>query len=178
MPYILLSKNDTSNPANLGAFLDMLAWSELGSDILSKSNDGYNVIVTGADGILELFDDYRDHPFAGGRKSKLIRPASGDRKALYSNASGRYQQMLKDWPHYKKQLKLLDFACESQDLVAIRHIKECRALKDIEQGNITSAIEKCRNIWASLPGAGYGQREHKLSNLLAVYKAKGGRLVA
>lgn len=161
---------------NLAAFLDMLAWGELGADYLKRSDDGYNVVVTGADRVLELFDDYADHPFAGGRKSKLIRPATATKPALTSNAAGRYQQMLKDWPHYKAQLRLKDFSPESQDKVAIQHIKECRALPDIQAGRIVEAIAKCRNIWASLPGAGYGQPEHKLENLLDAYKRAGGKI--
>jgi len=31
--------------ANVLAFLDILAWSELGENILAQSDDGYNVIV-------------------------------------------------------------------------------------------------------------------------------------
>ena len=30
----------------------------------------------------------------------------------------------------------------------------------IDRGDIRQAIDRC-NIWASLPGAGYGQFEHK-----------------
>jgi muramidase (phage lysozyme) len=86
----------------------MLAWSELGDDYLKRSDDGYNVIVTvtvtGIDGKLELFNDYSTHPFASGRKSKVI-----NSKGLTSNASGRPQFMLKDWVHYRDLLKLPDF---------------------------------------------------------------------
>ncbi|GAB5336241.1 glycoside hydrolase family 24 protein [Pseudomonas fluorescens] len=156
---------------NVAAFLDMLAWSELGSDYLKRSDDGYNVIVTGIDGKLELFTDYANHPFAGGRKSKAI-----NSKGLTSNASGRYQQMLKDWPHYKALLKLPDFSPISQDLLALQHIREGRALDDVKAGRIAQAVSKCRNIWASLPGAGYNQREHRIEDLLAQYVAAGGVL--
>ena len=31
----------------------------------------------------------------------------------------------------------------------------------IDRGDIRQAIDRCNNIWASLPGAGYGQFEHK-----------------
>ncbi|MEL8631755.1 lysozyme, partial [Escherichia coli] len=30
------------------------------------------------------------------------------------------------------------------------------------------------NIWASLPGAGYGQYEHKIDSLIAKFKEAGG----
>ena len=150
---------------NLLAFLDMLAWSELGSDYLKRSDNGYNVVVTGSDGKLELFADYATHPFSGGRKSKLI-----NSKGLTSNACGRYQQMLKDWPHYRDLLKLHDFGPVSQDRLAIQHIRECRALPDVIAGRVEVAVDKCRNIWASFPGAGYGQREHHMQDVITQYE--------
>ena len=149
----------------------MLAWAELGTEYLRRSDGGYNVIVTGFDGQLELFSDYQVHPFAGGRKSKLI-----NKRGLTSNASGRYQQMLRDWPHYRDLLKLPDFGPVSQDLLAIQHIRECRALPDILAGRIVPAVSKCRNIWASLPGAGYNQREHLIDDLIAHFIAAGGQV--
>ncbi|MCY1372962.1 hypothetical protein D9M69_602040 [compost metagenome] len=60
--------------------------------------------------------------------------------------------------------------------MAIQQIRGRRALADIQAGRIAEAIGKCRNIWASLPGAGYGQNEHSLEDLLAHYVAAGGRL--
>ncbi|EPC3488038.1 glycoside hydrolase family 24 protein [Citrobacter freundii] len=154
---------------NLQAFLDTLAWSEGTSTSPATKNNGYDVIVTGVDGKPEIFMDYSDHPFNKGRPSKQI-----NSRGLTSNASGRYQFMLKDWAHYKAQLRLPDFGPESQDKWAIQLIKERKALPDIEAGNIVSAVNKCRNIWASLPGAGYGQREHNMDDLIARYKADGG----
>ena len=35
------------------------------------------------------------------------------------------------------------------------------------------AIDRCSNIWASLPGAGYGQFRHKADSLIAKFKAGG-----
>lgn len=154
---------------NLHAFLDMLAWSEGTSTSPATRWNGYDVIVTGIDKKPEVFTDFSDHPFNGGRKSKVI-----NSKGLTSNASGRYQFMLRDWAHYKAQLKLPDFSPASQDLWAIQLIRERKALSDIEAGNIASAIQKCRNIWASLPGAGYNQPEHSLDKLIAQYVKAGG----
>ena len=45
---------------------------------------------------------------------------------------------------------------ESQDAVALQQIKERGALPMIDRGDIRQAIDRCSNIWASLPGAGYG----------------------
>lgn len=154
---------------NALAFLDMLGWSEGTSTSPATAMDGYDVIVTGIDGKPEVFKDFGDHPFAKWRASKVI-----NSKGLTSNASGRYQQMLKDWPHYKALLKLPDFSPISQDLLALQHLRECRALPDVLAGRIETAISKCRNIWASLPGAGYGQREHRLEDLLKQYRLAGG----
>ena len=36
----------------------------------------------------------------------------------------------------------------------------------IDRGDIRQAIDRCGNIWASLPGAGYGQFEHKAASWL------------
>ena len=42
----------------------------------------------------------------------------------------------------------------------------------IDRGDIRQAIDRCSNIWASLPGAGYGQFEH--NSLIAKFKEAGG----
>ena len=43
----------------------------------------------------------------------------------------------------------------------------------IDRGDIRQAIDRCSNIWASLPGAGYGQFEHKADSLIAKLLAYG-----
>ena len=43
----------------------------------------------------------------------------------------------------------------------------------IDRGDIRQAIDRCSNIWASLPGAGYGRFEHKADSLIAKFKAGG-----
>ena len=43
----------------------------------------------------------------------------------------------------------------------------------IDRGDIRQAIDRCSNIWASLPGAGYGQFEHKADSLMQNSKAGG-----
>ena len=141
---------------NLKAFLDMIAVSE---GTAGKGDDGYNVIVGGS-----LFEDYADHP----RKLVWIRPG------LASTAAGRYQLLSRYYDAYKKQLNLPNFSPISQDLIAIQQIRERGALQDIEKGYVGVAIDKVKNIWASLPGAGYGQHENKLDKLITAYKDAGG----
>jgi muramidase (phage lysozyme) len=148
---------------NVLAFLDMLAWSEGTDHPRQASRDqGYDVIVGGT-----LFEGYADHP------RKLVPlPKLG----IKSTAAGRYQLLSRYYDAYKKQLGLPDFSPISQDKIALQQIRERRALPDIQAGRIPEAIEKCRNIWASLPGANYGQHEHTLDSLIAHYLAAGGVL--
>ncbi len=154
---------------NIAAFLDMLAVSEGTANHPLTKNRGYDVIVTGLDGKPEIFTDYSDHPFAHGRPAKVF-----NRRGEKSTASGRYQQLYLFWPHYRKQLALPDFSPLSQDRLAIQLIRERGALDDIRAGRIERAISRCRSIWASLPGAGYGQREHSLEKLVTVWRTAGG----
>ena len=74
---------------------------------------------------------------------------------------------------YRKQLGLKDFSPKSQT-PALQQIKERGALPMIDRGDIRQAIDRCSNIWASLPGAGYGQFEHKADSLIAKFKEAGG----
>lgn len=154
---------------NRRAFLDMLAVSEGTSTSPATRCNGYDVIVTGIDKTPEVFTDFSDHPFNKGRKSKII-----NSKGLTSNASGRYQFMLKDWVHYRNQLGLKDFGPESQDAWALQLIRERGALPLIDMGQFSLAVARVRNLWASLPGAGYNQPEHPIAKLQAAYVKAGG----
>lgn len=154
---------------NRTAFLDMIAHSEGTSTSPATINRGYDVIVTGIDRKPEVFTDYSDHPFAHGRPSKII-----NSRGLTSNASGRYQFMLRDWAHYRKQLNLADFGPVSQDLWAIQLIRECSALPLIDGGSFTAAVKAVSHLWASLPGNSYGQHQNQIDALQAAYSAAGG----
>ena len=167
------------NP-NRKAFLDMLAVSEGTSTSPATQHDGYDVIVTGSDGKPEIFTDFSAHPFAPEypannwtkRPSKVI-----NSKGLTSNASGRYQFMLKDWAHYRDTLNLMDFGPDSQDKWALQLIRERGALSLIDAGNFRLAVARVSNLWASLPGAGYGQHENNMDKLIAAYRAAGGTMI-
>lgn len=135
---------------------------------------GYDVIVTGHDGKPETFTDFSTHPFAHGRLAKLIRPAVGSRKALYSTASGAYQCLLSNWTYYSVLLGLSDFGPDSQDAITLQQIKEKGALPLIDAGQFDAAIAKIAPLWASLPGAGHDQPEHPLDVVRSYYLAAGG----
>jgi hypothetical protein len=50
------------------------------------------------------------------------------------------------------------------------------ALDDIVKGDIVTAVNKVKPIWASLPNAGYGQREVSISDTLNNFVKYGGNL--
>lgn len=157
------------NSKNVQAVLDTISVTEgTATHSLTKCN-GYDVIVTGIDLQPEVFTDFSTHPFAKGRKAKVFNKA-GDR----STASGRYQFLLKYWDDYRKLLNLTDFSPVSQNRWAIQLIKEQGAYKDITEGRIYTAIPKICDIWASLPGAGYGQHEFTMEKVVRIYEEKGG----
>lgn len=147
---------------NEKAFLDMLAISE-GTDRIG--DHGYNCLVGGT-----TFAGYAHHPGI-----RVALPRKGQ-EPLYSTAAGRYQFRLVTWNELAGKLHLKDFGPAAQDAGALELIRERGALQDVQMGRIESAISKCRTIWASLPGAGYGQHENALGSLLAAYQAHGGVL--
>lgn len=146
---------------NLAAFLDMIAWSEGTDNGRQKTRDrGYDVVVGGGN-----FTGYDDHP-----RIMVSLPALG----IKSSAAGRYQLLARYWDAYKNSLSLSRFDPLAQDKVAIQQIKERRALQQIERGDFEGAVKSVKNIWASLPGAGYGQHEQHIVKLAAAYEASGG----
>lgn len=150
---------------NERAFMDMIKVSEGTSTNKYTKNGGYDVIVNGIGGEPKIFTDYSKHP------NVLV---TVNNKGLKSTAAGAYQILYRYWKHYKEQLNLKGFYPEDQDAIAMQLIKECKARDDINAGRIESAISKCRSRWASLPGAGYGQFEHKMDTLVSAYKKAGG----
>lgn len=145
---------------NLKAFLDTIAWSEIGPALLAKSDNGYNVCVGSTPAHPILFPSYVSHP----RRHDA---------ATNSDAAGRYQFMGRYWAPYSLQLSLPDFGPASQDRWCVQLIKECHALDDIELGHFEKAVRKCTR-WASFPGSGCGQRENTIADLMRAYRAAGG----
>lgn len=145
------------NIKNRFAFLTMIAISE---GTYGHGDNGYNVVVGG-----DLFHDYSTHP----NEKVWIK-----RIGKFSTAAGRYQVLYRLWVSYQRQLKLPDFGHDSQDKIALQLIKECHAIDDVDAGRFTDAVDKCRSRWASLPGAGYNQRENELSTLKQAYINAGG----
>lgn len=152
---------------NRVAFLDAIAVSEISSALLAKSNDGYNVLVGSTASRPLLFASYESHPNVLNRQIRVP-----------STAAGRYQILTRWWRIYQAQMKLPDFGPVSQDRYALQQLREHGALPLIDAGRIREAVAKVSNMWASLPGAGYGQHENDIEHLLAAYRVAGGEVVA
>lgn len=148
---------------NMLAFLDMIAYSEIGPEMLKETDDGYNVIVGSSPGHLILFDDYSQHPL------RHI-------PEMNSDAAGRYQILGRYAVIYARQLALPDFGPVSQDKIALQLIHECHAVSLIERGEFEKAVTACKSRWASLPGAGYHQHENNFDNLQTAYLSAGGAI--
>ena len=140
------------------AFLDMLAWSEGDNGRQKTRNHGYD--VPGG----ELFTDYL---------ITLVKLVTLNLK-LKSTGAGRYQLLSRWWMPTGTAWPERSLSPKSQDAVALQQIKERGAYPMIDRGDIRQAIDRCSNIWASLPGAGYGQFEHKADSLIAKFKEAGG----
>ena len=121
------------------AFLDMLAWSE-GTDNGRQKPEIMVMMSLQAESYL------------------LITPITSQtchaKPKLKSTGAGRYQLLPVGGMPTASSLAQ-DFP-KSQDALALQQIKEY-GLPMIDRGDIRQAIDRCSNIWASLPGAGYGQ---------------------
>lgn len=159
---------DEIGGTNVAAGLDMIRYSEIGRQMLADpaTDSGYRVIVGSTPGKLILMDNYDAHP-----NRRIFIPKIKD----WSTAAGGYQLLHRYWVSYRDLLKLTNFDPFSQDKIAVQQIKERKAFVLLQQGKIEDAIERIRNIWASLPGAGYGQHENDLQPLVAMYEQYGGQ---
>lgn len=158
---------------NIAAFLWMLRCCEG-----TSGPDGYRTRFGPRGDNLFPVDDpqartyqFADHP----RKAYTYPTRAG---SITSTAAGAYQFLSKTWDGCVKALGLKDFTPRSQDLGCIYLLKQARALDDIKAGNFTSAINKTKRIWASLPGDVYGQGGKNMAQAQSYFKQGGGTLVA
>lgn len=147
---------------NIAAFLDMIAVSEIGEELMHITDDGYDVVVGSTVSKPVRFESYAGHP------NIFVPPP------INSTAAGRYQVLHRYWTVYKTQLRLPDFGPESQDRIALQLIGECHAIPMIEAGRFEDAVVACSSRWASLPGSKYGQHVNDMAALKKVWVARGG----
>jgi muramidase (phage lysozyme) len=137
------------------AFLDTIAYAE-GTD----TDDGYKTAYGGKE-----TKDTSDHP------GQVICKISKGKK-LCSSATGRYQFLHSTWDELAKKYNFTDFGAFNQDLAAIALLHNVNAIEDIENKRIDTAISKANRIWASFPGAPYGQPTKPLAQLLFVWNKR------
>jgi muramidase (phage lysozyme) len=149
--------SDRKNTAlkNLKAFLLMIQYAEGTLGI-----NAYRMLYGGG-----LFNDYSMHPNIAITKWGIT-----------STAAGAYQFLFSTWLELQSALELPDFSPLSQDKATVGLLRKKYALSDVLSGNIISAIYKCKKIWASFPGAGYGQGEKRIEDLIQFYVKAGGQL--
>lgn len=159
---------------NIGAFLQVIRFAEG-----TAGPNGYITMFGG-----RLFSGFADHPRVANRFTDKLG------RLLWTSAAGAYQFMavspiptggftrVNTWDRVKAELGLIDFSPFSQDRAALFLIKEEGALDDVREGRFAVAVDKVRNVWASLPGAGYNQPEKSLASLQARFVASGGEILA
>lgn len=148
-----LDMNDLANPYVL-AFLQTIRVGEG-----TAGPNGYKTLFGGG-----LFDSFADHP-----RQVICRNTANGR--ICSSAAGAYQFLRATWDRIAGKLALPDFSPSSQDIGAIELIREKGALDDVKAGRFDEAVNKCRRVWASMPGAGYGQPEIAATRYKAIYLA-------
>lgn len=157
--------------ANLNAFLLAIRPGEG-----TAGQDGYRTLFGG-----DLFASFDAHPaqlgWPGVKLSADLCANAGFGPGCVSTAAGAYQINRPTWARLQRIIGYGDFSPARQDQAAIQLIKEKGAFADVCAGRIEQAVSKCRKVWASLPGAGYGQREISMAGFLANYNRAGGELV-
>jgi muramidase (phage lysozyme) len=93
-----------------------------------------------------------------------------------STAAGAYQFLARTWDGLVSQFRFEDFSPPNQDQAAVALIARHDALDDVIAGRIVDALGKCRQEWASLPGAPYAQPTRTVQQALLTYKIYAGEL--
>jgi muramidase (phage lysozyme) len=123
--------------------------------------EGYRMIVGKS-----KFNDFSDHPHIYVKKYN-------------STAAGAYQFIYGTWNEIKKVLTLKDFSPYSQDIAAVYKLDQTKALEDVLNGDIVSAINKTKSTWVSLPGGPHdavNKHSQSLPDALQFYQSHGGIL--
>lgn len=148
--------------SNIDAFLDMLAWSEIGPKLLAESDDGYNVEVGSTAAHPVLFGSYDDHPHVLNRE-------------MDSTAAGRYQFIWRTWLDQAQTLCLANFSPMNQDRACVRLLQSCGAYAALRNSDFDKALRCASTQWASLPYSKAGQPMHSVADLHSVYVKSGGK---
>lgn len=175
-PGEVFDANDArARAGNLRAFLDSIAVFES-----EPGPNGYRRLYSDTRAPV-YFDSFDLHPAAGGWPGVRLPDAqciaAGYSPGCVSTAAGRYQVTFSTYRRLAPRLGVSDFSPATQDALAVELIKEKGALEYVETGRIGEALARLRRVWASMPAAGYEQREHDVAKWLQAYANAGGVLV-
>lgn len=157
---------------SIAAFLTVLRLAE-GTE--GQGRDPYRVVY----GYGHTIGNLADHPaitgeWRGARLPDAMCINAGFKPGCVSTAAGAYQTIRGTWVSVRDALRLPDFGPASQDAAAVELIRRRGALEDVKAGRFESAVQKCRNEWASLPGNYAKQGQRSMGTLLAWYQQHGG----
>lgn len=138
-------------------------------------DEAYRALYGWRPGNGKVFGSFDDHPRIRTYETHDEFIRDGD-NADYTTAAGAYQIVERTWDGLVRQYGFPDFSPGCQDEAAVALIIERKAIQDVAGGNIEAAVKKCRTVWASIPGSGYGQPTVALQRFIDVYKAYGGSL--
>jgi lysozyme len=162
--------DEMSADKNLSAFLMALRYGEG-----TAGPDGFNLLCGGG-----RFADYARHPalsgWGGWRMPLAMAQAAGFPNGAVSTAAGAFQINRPTYNRVAAKLGLSDFSPATQIAIAVELIREKGALADAQAGRARVAADKVRKVWASLPGAGYGQHEVASNTFINKYTNAGGTL--
>lgn len=158
---------------NIVAFLTMLQ----NAEGTARAIDPYRVCY----GYSHTIADLSGHPALTGEWGGKQLPDSmcalaGFGPGCISTAAGAYQLIKPTWLNVQRALRLPDFSAESQDAAAVELIRRRGALEDVKAGRFVTAVGKCRNEWASLPGNYAKQGQRSVETLAGWYTQAGGTI--
>ena len=138
----------------------MLAWSEGTDNGRQKTRKSWLCVIVGG----ELFTDYSDHP----SQTCHAKPKTQINRRRTLPASFLLVGCLPQaaWP--ERLLSEKSGRCGIAADWSVALYLWLIVVISVRQSTVAG------NIWASLPGAGYGQFEHKADSLIAKFKEAGG----
>lgn len=143
---------------NEAGFLAMIRYSE-GT---ASQADPYRTTF----GYGHVIQDLSNHPAITGEW-----PGVEYKPGVFTTAAGAYQINRPTWLGCMRDFGVKDFSPASQDAAALGLIgQKPGALDAINAGDIETAIAKCCDLWASLPGSASGQPQQQLAALLQAYQ--------
>ncbi|MDN7533867.1 glycoside hydrolase [Burkholderia orbicola] len=148
---------------NRVAFLDAIAFNELGPLLLRNSDDGYDLFGNSTPSRPRFFKA-RTMPYGAF--------PDADDPAMPIVTAGRYRIAESAWETYRVATANATFDPLTQDRWALDQLAACGATEAIDAGQFTQALRVAASVWVrlSVPSADRDDR------MLAAYKSAGGEV--